>query len=312
MKASANPNPAELPKPECFAIMPISGPEGYEGGHFRHVYDDIIRPACEEAGFTAVVASDVKETNLIHLDILQRLLHTPMAVCDLSSHNPNVMFELGLRQAFDMPVSLVQEQGTDEIFDIAPLRRAVAYHRELKYHEVPGEQRALAQSIRETYEAHRSNKSGVNSIVRLLSLQPAALREVSDPEASTELLQLVSAQLNDLRDEVRAARPLGRVGTQYPRDAPLPDGLPPSREFMDALGKVATIQTMFTHVQGRAATMAELAQRLSTPVEAINALLSRAAQYGIWINRSSLPPISEVPLSRRHAQVHRSGRRRHN
>ena len=39
----------ENPRPTCFAIMPIADPEGYLAGHFRHVYEDIIVPACELA-----------------------------------------------------------------------------------------------------------------------------------------------------------------------------------------------------------------------------------------------------------------------
>jgi len=82
--------------PSCLAIMPISDPEGYEKGHFRDVYEDLIKPACEEAGFQAIRGDEVKETNLIHLDILKKLLEAPMAICDLSSRNPNVLFELGI------------------------------------------------------------------------------------------------------------------------------------------------------------------------------------------------------------------------
>ena len=106
----------------CFVIMPIADCDGYEKGHFAHVYDDIIKPAIDKTEFTAIRADEVKETNFIHLDILKKLIDAPIAVCDLSTRNPNVLFELGIRQAFDKPVVLIQEKGTPKIFDIAPLR----------------------------------------------------------------------------------------------------------------------------------------------------------------------------------------------
>ena len=81
---------------ECFIIMPISDADGYPTGHFKHVYDNIIYPSCEMAGYQAVRADEIKATNLIHLDILKRLIDTPIAICDLSSRNPNVLFELGI------------------------------------------------------------------------------------------------------------------------------------------------------------------------------------------------------------------------
>ena len=105
-KKTALPNGRDSEKPVCFVLMPISDPEGYGPGHFRHVYEDIFAPACEKAGFKAVRADDVSETNLIHLDILQKLIESPMAICDLSGRNANALFELGLRESFDKPVVL--------------------------------------------------------------------------------------------------------------------------------------------------------------------------------------------------------------
>jgi|GEM_PF-1811146 len=205
-KATISATPSEQTKPECFAIMPVSDPEGYEKGHFRHVYDDLVCPACDRAGFSAVLASDVKETNLIHLDILQRLLRTPMAVCDLISRNPNVMFELALRQAFDMPVALIQEYGTPPVFDISPLR-AKEYHRELRYHDVLADQVTVSEAIRETFDASRSGR-GANSIVTLLALgKVARLPDPNRPEMPLDLLKLIYEEISDLRGEIRGPKP---------------------------------------------------------------------------------------------------------
>lgn len=188
-------------KPECFLIMPISDPDGYDDGHFKAVRDQILAPACEMAGFDPIRGDDVPETNLIHLDILKRLLDAPMAICDLSSHNPNVLFELGIRQAFDRPVVLVQELGTKKIFDIAPLR-ILDYRRALKYIDVPEDQEKIAEALKATWNADEN--SGVNSIVKLLSLtNPAKLPEHSADEAGP-MLEIVRAEVGDLRSEIRA------------------------------------------------------------------------------------------------------------
>lgn len=97
-------------KIDCFVIMPIGDCDGYNSGHFTRVYEDIIKPAVSQAEFKPIRGDEVAKTNLIQLDILNKLLETPIAVCDLSSRNPNVLFELGIRQAFDMPVVLIQEK----------------------------------------------------------------------------------------------------------------------------------------------------------------------------------------------------------
>lgn len=208
---------------ECFVIMPVSDPEEYEPGHFQHVFEDIFRPACEKAGYRAIRADQVHETNLIHLDILQRLLQSPMVLCDLSSRNPNVLFELGLRQAFDKPVVLVQEVGTPKIFDIAPLRYT-EYRRARVYHEVLEDQKGIEQAIRATQEAF-SNGAGVNSVVRILSLtQPANLPDVQEANRDP-VLQIIRAELSELRSEIRRSQYLAANIKQedegYPSDGAL-------------------------------------------------------------------------------------------
>lgn len=182
-QVAQGPSTSSTVKPTCFVIMPISDHPDYEVGHFGRVFEDIFSPACEQAGFRAVLANEVGQTNLIHLDVLQKLLDSPMVLCDLSSRNPNVLFELGVRQAFDKPVALVQDQYTPAIFDIAPLRYT-QYRKERQYREVVEDQIKIARAITETKAAFDRNE-GVNSIVRLLSLtQPATLVDV--PEASKD------------------------------------------------------------------------------------------------------------------------------
>lgn len=201
-------------RPTCFVIMPVSDPPEYAEGHFERVFRDLFEPACSEAGYKAIRANDVRETNLIHSDILEKLLDSPMALCDLSSRNPNVLFELGLRQAFDKPVTLVREVGTLDIFDIALLRYQ-EYRSERIYHEVLEDQQNIAGAIRATKQAFESGQ-GLNSIVKLLALTRAALPDVQEVDRDP-LLQLVRAEMGDLRTELREALNLARSqGAQQP------------------------------------------------------------------------------------------------
>ena len=126
-----------------------------------------------------------------------------MAICDLSSRNPNVLFELGLRQAFDKPTVLVQENGTPKIFDIAPLRYT-EYRRELRYRDVLEDQESIAKTIVATKES-TAKGDGVNSIVSILSLaKPATLKEMAEGDSSG-LLQLVRAEMSEMRSDFRRA-----------------------------------------------------------------------------------------------------------
>lgn len=182
----------------CFVIMPISDAEGYERGHFRQVYEDIICPAIRGAGYTPLRADEVKETNLIHVDILQRLLDAPMAVCDLSTRNPNVLFELGIRQAFDKPVVLIQEVGTPRIFDVSILR-CLEYSKEMRFRDVLFAQKELQKQIEAT--ASPSSDESVNSIVRLLSIKkPATVPVLDGSERANVSFDVLNSQMIDMRN----------------------------------------------------------------------------------------------------------------
>ena len=106
----------------CFVIMPISDIDSYPTGHFKRVYEHLIKPACIKAGFKAIRADDVQKTNIIIVDVLQKILSAEMSICDLSSRNPNVLYELGIRQAFGLPITLIKDNKTPRIFDIQGIR----------------------------------------------------------------------------------------------------------------------------------------------------------------------------------------------
>lgn len=185
---------------DCFIIMPISDPEGYPSGHFGHVYEDIIKPSCELSNYTAIRADDVKETNLIHTDILKKLIDAPLAICDLSTRNPNVLFELGIRQAFDKPVVLIQENETPKIFDISPLR-VLTYSKEMKYHEVLAFHDELKGAIDATVKA-TADPENINSIVKLLALSaPANIPDLENGKESM-LLGSLQAEMKEMRKMV--------------------------------------------------------------------------------------------------------------
>ena len=52
-------------------IMPITDKSPYEDGHFKVVYDHLIKPACSLAGFVPIRSDDIKNTNFIVKDILR-------------------------------------------------------------------------------------------------------------------------------------------------------------------------------------------------------------------------------------------------
>jgi hypothetical protein len=67
-------------------------------------------------------------SDVIQRTIVKDLLEADMVVADLTEHNPNVMFELGMRMAIDRPVALIRAKGTGSIFDVDNLLRVYDYN----------------------------------------------------------------------------------------------------------------------------------------------------------------------------------------
>jgi hypothetical protein len=168
---------------KCFIIMPISDSNDYPADHFKRVYNHLIKPACERASFKPIRADDILTTNYIGLDILKNILSCEMAICDLSSRNPNVLYELGIRQAFNLPVTLLKDSRTSRIFDIQGFRD-VEYDESLRIDSVEDTIKALSETIKNTY----SNKTEVNSLISLLGIEPARISERTKISSDTELI----------------------------------------------------------------------------------------------------------------------------
>lgn len=103
---------------KCFIVMPISTADpslyGNDQDHFRHVLEFLFMPALKKAGITAI--SPLAEgSDLIHAEIIHNIEHADLVLCDMSSLNPNVFFELGIRTATNKPVCIVKDEITPRV-----------------------------------------------------------------------------------------------------------------------------------------------------------------------------------------------------
>lgn len=62
-------------------------------------YKNIIKPAIEDIGFECVRADEIQESGLIDKSMYALLMHADLVVADISTYNPNAIYELGVRHA---------------------------------------------------------------------------------------------------------------------------------------------------------------------------------------------------------------------
>ena len=152
-----------LPK-KCGIVMPIASMEGYHESHWKDV-KRIIESAIKEANFEARLVSDADDIGVIHKRIVQNLYDNPMIVCDISGRNPNVMFELGLRLAFDKPTIIIKDEVTPYSFDTSVIEH-LSYPKDLRYHDIEIFKENLKDRIKKTYKAYENDPENYSTFLK--------------------------------------------------------------------------------------------------------------------------------------------------
>ncbi|WP_223566096.1 hypothetical protein [Pantoea sp. OVA07A] len=199
-KSENNTKPSEngeKPPKFCFVIMPIADHPNYEPGHFKRVYDNLVAPACRQAGYEPIRADENSSSNMIMHDILLNIVKSEMVICDLSTNNANVFYELGLRQAFNKKTVLITDGREKTPFDLLGFRYQL-YSSSLRVDTVRAEIKRISVALTST-ENMLANE--VNSIVKLLEIDSANIEIVQPNENQAFMLQMfnsLSAQIANL------------------------------------------------------------------------------------------------------------------
>lgn len=116
---------------QCGIIMPISAIDGCHESHWLEVLA-ILKEVINTAGLKGDVVSYADEVGIIQKRIINNLYSNPIVICDVSGKNPNVMFEFGMRLAFDKPTIIIKDDCTSYSFDTSPIEH-LEYPIDLNY-----------------------------------------------------------------------------------------------------------------------------------------------------------------------------------
>ena len=111
----------------CFIVTAI-GESGTETrDRADEVFSYLISPVCEELGYKPVRVDQVDAVDNINETIINYLNTAPMVVADMTGHNPNAFYELGFRQALELPLVPIIQAGNRLPFDVIS-QRTVFYN----------------------------------------------------------------------------------------------------------------------------------------------------------------------------------------
>lgn len=138
----------------CGVIMPIANTPGYESGHWKDVLN-ILEDALKETKFEAKLVSERIDIGLIHEQIVTNIYENEIVICDVSSKNPNVMFELGMRLAFDKPTIIIKDELTNYSFDIGGILH-LEYPSSLRHNKIEKFKNDLSKHVIATHSKSKS------------------------------------------------------------------------------------------------------------------------------------------------------------
>ena len=196
----------------CGIIMPISPIDGCTAEHWSEV-KEIIKDAVEsiaEPIFTAKLVSDADDIGVIQKRIVHGVYSSDIIVCDVSAKNSNVMFELGMRLAFDKPTVIIKDDKTDYSFDTSIIEH-LAYPRDLRFSKIINFKKSLAEKILATYLA--STKDAGHSTL-LKNFGTFKVAHLSQTEASGE--QVILEMLSEIQQELSFVRRQGNRSRHIP------------------------------------------------------------------------------------------------
>lgn len=157
--------------PKAFVLMPFD-PE------FSSIYEGLIKLALEDAGYDVARADSFLDQQNILRDIIRGIATAHLIVADLTTLNPNVLYELGLCHGLRIPTILLAQSMEEVLFDLRSYRIQLYSTRFDKVHR-------LKQALKEVAERHKLQEIMFGSpVTDFLPEGYASIRNV--PEISAE------------------------------------------------------------------------------------------------------------------------------
>jgi len=109
----------------CFIISRIGG----DGTPERKIADEklyhFFKPVLDELGYESMRADQEETPGSISRSIVERIINSEMVIADISDQNPNVFYEIAIRNAVKKPIIIIRSPDQKPPFDIQD-KRAIA------------------------------------------------------------------------------------------------------------------------------------------------------------------------------------------
>ena len=181
----------------AFVIRPFGEKEDSKGKKFdfEKTHNELIAPTLEATALGGGTTGEIIDSGNIREDMFALILEADLVICDISIHNANVFYELGIRHALRKKSTITikaQNSADTTPFDVLT-------DRYLSYK--PDDPAAAKEHLIKTIEATLSSSRDTDSPI--FKLLPAL------PEADPSTIQIVPVDFREEVNRAKAARSKG-------------------------------------------------------------------------------------------------------
>lgn len=198
----------------AFVVRPFGKKEGID---FDRVHADLIAPVCLQFSIAAETTGAFAQAGNIRADMFERLMMADLVIADISIHNANVYYELGVRHALrDRKTILIRARQDDVPFDLRTDR-----YLEYQKDDPASARVALAEAVRQTLDSDKADSPVFQLVPGLRPQDPESLvpapplfsEAVRQAEAASDRtrLRLLAEEIASLDWAVPAWRVAGRA-----------------------------------------------------------------------------------------------------
>ena len=180
----------------CGIVRPIADMGNYTAKHWREVHN-VIAEAVEPLGYTLRLVSESDASGVILTEIVTNLYQDEMVIVDVSGRNPNVMFELGMRLAFEKPAIIVVDDDTPFSFDISVVKH-IRYPRTLRYGDIVKFKAEVASAVTATLNAGPDKRNYLQQFgpIKVTELGSQSVEISAVAQDVQEMKRLIASVLN--------------------------------------------------------------------------------------------------------------------
>jgi hypothetical protein len=232
--------------------------------HWHHVMESLFVKSVQIAGLEPI-RPVAQGSILIHAQIIKLLSEADLVLCDISQHNPNVFFELGVRTSLDLPIALVRDERTSLPFDTSGIN-TYEYDSRLLGWDLETQRQTLAKHVIDSVQ----NCAGGNPLWQHFGLRIKAEEPTSAATPLEATVNIMAEKLNVIQ------RSLLTIATTAQLDST-------SKPSGDS---AASIPDYWRSLEGQASVRDLTPGEVQRPAADVEAFITVAADY---LNKERLP-----------------------